>query len=99
METTARLLARAWLAGCNVELEGRDLRINGPRRADAIIDEIKSRQTEVIVHFLSLRCGALHVQPERWTHKSGRAHCPRCGRFMGYVLTPMVLQLGSSNES
>ena len=30
-------------------------------------------------------CGALHVQPQHRDHRGGKAYCPNCGRFMGYV--------------
>jgi hypothetical protein len=30
-------------------------------------------------------CGSVHIQPQRWDHRDGRAYCPGCGRFMGYV--------------
>jgi hypothetical protein len=30
-------------------------------------------------------CGAVHIQPQRWTHRDGKAYCPRCDRFMGCV--------------
>lgn len=32
-------------------------------------------------------CGPLHVQPGQWEHREGRATCPSCGKFMGYVRT------------
>jgi hypothetical protein len=30
-------------------------------------------------------CGSLHIQPQHWVHRDGRAYCTGCGRFMGYV--------------
>jgi hypothetical protein len=30
-------------------------------------------------------CGSLHIQPGRWVHRDGKAYCPCCERFMGYV--------------
>jgi hypothetical protein len=30
-------------------------------------------------------CGALHIQSDRWTHRDGKAYCPVCNDFMGYV--------------
>jgi hypothetical protein len=28
-------------------------------------------------------CGALHVQPQHWEQRDGRAFCPTCDKFMG----------------
>ena len=30
-------------------------------------------------------CGSLHIQPQHWVHRDGRAYCPGCEKFMGYV--------------
>ena len=30
-------------------------------------------------------CGSLHLQPREWEHRNGRATCPSCGKFMGYL--------------
>ena len=30
-------------------------------------------------------CGSTHIQPQHWVHQDGRAYCPGCGRFVGYV--------------
>lgn len=32
-----------------------------------------------------IACGSLHIQPQQWVHRDGRAYCPGCDRFMGYV--------------
>ena len=87
MEGVARLLARAWLAHLKVELNGNDLHISGPRSAAAIVDEISARKLEVVAHLQSRGCGSLYLQPGKWVHREGRATCPICGRFMGYVRT------------
>lgn len=28
---------------------------------------------------------SLHIKAERWEHRDGKAYCPGCQRFMGYV--------------
>ena len=33
----------------------------------------------------AIHCLALHVQPERWVHRGGKAYCPRCRQFKGYL--------------
>jgi hypothetical protein len=30
-------------------------------------------------------CHTLHIQPQHWVRREGRAYCPGCERFMGYV--------------
>lgn len=30
-------------------------------------------------------CGSLHLQPGGWEYRDGRATCPSCGKFMGYI--------------
>ena len=87
MESVARLLARAWLAHLKVELNGDDMLISGPRSAAAIVDEISARKIEVVAHLQTRGCGSLHVQPAKWQYQDGRATCPSCERFMGYVRT------------
>ena len=31
------------------------------------------------------RCSGLHIQPQSWMCHDGKAYCPVCGKFMGYV--------------
>jgi hypothetical protein len=82
MEGVTCLLARAGLAGA-VEVDGGDLKIKGTSQASAIVQEIAGRKIEVVAHFQAQDCGSLHIQPEHWIHRDGRAYCPGCERFMG----------------
>lgn len=30
-------------------------------------------------------CLDIHLKPEMWIHRDGRAYCPRCGAFKGHL--------------
>ena len=85
MEAVTTLLARARGAGLKIELDGQNLKVTGPTRASAIVQEIAHRKPQVIAHLQVEGCGSLHIQPQHWLHRGGKASCPACQRFMGYV--------------
>jgi hypothetical protein len=93
-----RLLARGWMMGMTVELDGRDLKVFGPRRSEAFVEEIRARKGEVVAYLQAQGCGAVHVQPERWRHRGGRAYCPLCNRFMGFVVYAAELPKGRTTH-
>jgi hypothetical protein len=86
MDCVTRLLSRAWLAGLTVELHGADLKIRGPRKAAPIVEMLRLQKAKIVAFLQEQACGPLHVRPERWTRTCGKAHCPRCGRYMGDVV-------------
>jgi hypothetical protein len=86
MESVTRLLARAWMVGLIVELDGNDLDVTGPRAAGSFIKELKDRKADIVSYLKANGCGALHIRPERWPHRNGKAFCPRCGKYMGHVV-------------
>jgi len=45
-----------------------------------------ARKAEVVSYLQAQGCGAMHIQPERWRHKVGKAYCPRCGKYMGHII-------------
>ena len=85
MEAVTRLLARAWLAHLTVQLDGDYLQITGPMAASVIVQELARRKADVVAHLSAQACGPLHLQPGIWVHRDGRAYCPGCDKFMGYV--------------
>jgi len=86
MESVIDLLARAAGAGLQIELDGVDLTITGPRKAQSIVREIALRKSGVITHIRKTGCGAIHVRPERWIKRDGKAYCPVCNRYMGHLV-------------
>jgi hypothetical protein len=77
------LLARANLAGLEVRLAGERIEVSGPRSASMLVAEIASHKDQVLGHLRKNQCGSLHIRPEAWVRREGKAYCPRCGLFKG----------------
>jgi len=99
VESVTGLLARGWLMGAHVEVDGHDLVVRGPRSAEPFVMEVRARKTEVVSHLQQVGCGALHIKPERWKRISGKAYCPRCRRFMGYLMTSEQVPQGGVSHA
>lgn len=120
------LIRVAQLKGLSLEVVDGVLKVRGPKKFSALVEQLIVNKTEVISTLaipqapasksdaqttgdgdetiettaakrvssptnlpISLgqnaKCGSLHVQPGQWEHQDGRATCPSCGKFMGYV--------------
>ena len=94
--TVAELLNDASRRGVSIWAEGSRLLY---RPKDALTPELeaalKANKAEVLAVLearVAIRavnqvnsCGPLHVQPAKWVHRDGKAYCPACERFLGYV--------------
>ena len=116
------LIRVAQQKGLRLDVVDGVLKVRGPKKASALVEQLFANKTEVLTILRDLRataphigipttgdgdkttetpaiagvsspamsticvdCGALHVQPGRWEHRDGRATCPNCGKFMGYL--------------
>ena len=32
------------------------------------------------------RCSDMHMRPNKWIHRGGKAYCPLCGKYKGRVV-------------
>src|SRR6476469_4992417 len=97
MESVSSFLIRTANAGLSFRLDGNAVLVSGPSSAESIVQEIFTHKPEIVA-YLRAHCGALHLQPERWMKRKGKAYCPACNRYMGHCVSAEIAPKNSTKD-